>query len=141
MPRFLVAAVVAAVVALPSTALAAPAALPTVKRTLSASTRSCDTTSYRAPMAGFLTVRDDGTTRGDWDLALVDRRGKATLASSKAFGSREKSQSRRMHHSLRRSSATASSLRVMWNGARSQPLVVLTSISRARPSGSKLAMS
>jgi len=36
---------------------------------------------------------------------------------------------------------TASSLRVMWKGVRSHPFVVLTSISRASPSGAKLAMS
>src|SRR6478672_7006084 len=77
----------------PTTALAAPTALPAVKRTLSASSRSCATTSYRAPMSGFVTVRDDGTTRGDWDLSLVDRRTKAVLASSKSFGSHEVAQS------------------------------------------------
>src|SRR3954466_10197884 len=77
---------------LPSTAVAAPVALPAVKRTLSASSHSCASTSYRAPMAGFVSVRDDGTTRGDWDLALVDTRSKRALASSKAFGSREVAQ-------------------------------------------------
>src|SRR3954447_6254035 len=77
---------------LPSTAVAAPVALPAVKRTLSASSHSCASTSYRAPMAGFVSVRDDGTTRGDWDLALVDARSKRALASSKAFGSREGAQ-------------------------------------------------
>lgn len=50
--------------------------------------------------------------------------------SSNAFGSRETFQSRNRRHSDRRSSATASSLRVMWKGLRSHPFVVLTSISR-----------
>src|SRR3954463_8002187 len=78
---------------LPSTAVAPPPALPAVKRPLSAPSHGCATTSYRAPMAGFVSVRDDGTTRGDWDLALLDARSKRALATSKAFGSRELAQS------------------------------------------------
>lgn len=71
---------------------------------------------------------------------------RATCASrggriSNAFGSREKVHSRTRHHSARMASATASSLRLIWKGVRSQPLVVLTSISLQRPSTSKLAMS
>jgi hypothetical protein len=66
----LVTAVALAVAAalVPSTALAAPAVLPAVKRKLTASNHGCATRSYNAPMAGFVTVRDDGTTGGDWDL-------------------------------------------------------------------------
>ena len=55
--------------------------------------------------------------------------------SSKALGSRAKFHRRRRHHSVGRLSATASSFRVMWNGVRSQPLVVFTSMSRVWPSG------
>jgi hypothetical protein len=77
----------------PSSAIAAPTLLTPVKRTLSASSKSCAGTSYRAPMSGFVTVREDGTTRGDWDLALIDKRSRTTLASSKSFGSREVAQS------------------------------------------------
>src|SRR4051812_486340 len=77
----------------PSTALAAPSFLPATTRTLTASTHDCASASYRAPMAGFVTVRDDGTTAGDWDLSLADNRTKTVLASSKAFGSREVAQS------------------------------------------------
>ena len=55
--------------------------------------------------------------------------------SSKALGLRAKFHSRRRRHSAGRFSATSSSLRVMWKGVCSQPLVVFTSISRARPSG------
>src|SRR4051794_624510 len=76
----------------PSTALAAPAVMPAVKRTLTASSGRCDATSYRVPMAGFVTVRDDGTTRGDWDLVIRDARSKRPLATSNAFGSREVAQ-------------------------------------------------
>jgi hypothetical protein len=94
MHRLVTAAALALAAAIvPSMAVAAPATLPTVKRTLSASTRSCDTTSYRAPMAGFVSVRDDGTTRGDWDLAVVDNRSRSTVGASKAFGSNELVQS------------------------------------------------
>ncbi len=76
----------------PSTALAAPSFLPAVKRTISASPHSCATKAYTAPMAGFVTVRDDGTTRGDWDLTVADARSKRTLATSNAFGSHELAQ-------------------------------------------------
>src|SRR5439155_7650583 len=78
---------------IPSSAFAAPAVLPPLERTLTAANHACATTSYRAPMAGFVSVRDDGTTRGDWDLALLDARSKRALATSKAFGSREVAQS------------------------------------------------
>jgi Zinc carboxypeptidase len=76
----------------PPTALASPAVMPAVKRTLTASSGRCDTSAYSVPMAGFVTVRDDGTTRGDWDLAIRDARSKRTLATSNAFGSREVAQ-------------------------------------------------
>ena len=92
MHRLATAVLLAFAAALPASALAAPSVLPPVERTLSASNHRCATTAYRAPMAGFLTVRDDGTTRGDWDLSVLDARSKRELASSKAFGSREVAQ-------------------------------------------------
>jgi zinc carboxypeptidase len=76
----------------PASAIAAPSFLPAIQRTLTATNHRCASTSYRAPMAGFLTVRDDGTTRGDWDLSVVDRRARRALATSDAFGSHEVAQ-------------------------------------------------
>src|SRR4051794_16127339 len=77
----------------PASALAAPTFLPAVNRTITAASHSCASASYRAPMAGFVTVRDDGTTRGDWDLTLLDAQSRRVLATSNAFGSREVAQS------------------------------------------------
>jgi hypothetical protein len=97
----------AAVLVIPATAAqAAPASLPAVKRTLSASgttKASCyqglrsgagvATTSYRAPMNGFVDVRS-ASTKGDWDLALYDARNPhRALQGSNAFDSREVVQS------------------------------------------------
>src|SRR3954469_7510316 len=94
MHRLATAALLALAAAIaPSAALATPSFLPTVNRTLSAGSHSCATSTYRAPMAGFVTVRDDGTTRGDWDLSLRDARTGRSLAASHAFGSREVVQS------------------------------------------------
>jgi hypothetical protein len=76
----------------PTTAIAAPSVLPPVKRTLTASKGSCATTTYRTPMSGFVTVRDDGTTKGDWDLAVTDARSRSKLASSKGFRANEVAQ-------------------------------------------------
>src|SRR3954453_2068844 len=90
----LVTAVALAIAAclVPSSALAAPAFLPTKTRTLSAPAGKCATTTFRAPMIGYAVVRDDGTTRGDWDLTVADARSGDTLAASHAFGSREVAQ-------------------------------------------------
>src|SRR3954451_12336657 len=90
----LVTAVALAIAAclIPSSALAAPAFLPTKTRTLRAPAGKCATTSFRAPMIGYAVVRDDGTTLGDWDLTLTDARSGDTLAASHAFGSREVAQ-------------------------------------------------
>src|SRR3954447_8654498 len=85
-------ALAAAAVLVPSSALAAPTFLPTKTRTLTASSGRCATTTYRAPMAGFLTARDDGTTRGDWDLNVRDVRTGRALAISHALGSTEVAQ-------------------------------------------------
>src|SRR4051812_1984056 len=81
-----------AAVIVPSTALAAPAVLPAVKRTLTASSHSCTTSAYRAPMAGFLTVRTGAPTGGDWDLSVRDARTRRQMAASNAFGSQEVAQ-------------------------------------------------
>src|SRR3954451_4758423 len=90
----LVTAVALAIAAclIPSSALAAPAFLPTKTRTLRAPAGKCVTTTFRAPMIGYAVVRDDGTTRGDWDLTVADTRSRDTLAASHAFGSREVAQ-------------------------------------------------
>src|SRR3954452_17001778 len=70
-------------------------ALPTVQRTLSAphSSASCaagatSTTTYTAPMAGFVTARLDAAG-GEWDLYAGDARTHRSLGSSRAFGSHE----------------------------------------------------
>src|SRR3954470_10060476 len=90
----LVTAVALAIAAclIPSSALAAPAFLPTKTRTLRAPAGKCATTTFRAPMIGYAVVRDDGTTRGDWDLTVADARSRDTLAASHAYGSREVAQ-------------------------------------------------
>src|SRR4051812_17179510 len=82
---------------LPGTALAATA-LPTVQRTLSASNSSgactagaTDSTTYTAPMAGFLTTRLNAAS-GDWDLAVTDAASHRSLSTSRAFGSHEVAQ-------------------------------------------------
>src|SRR4051812_44354370 len=85
-------AVAAAAALVPSSAIAAPSFLPTKTRTLSATSGKCATTTFRAPMIGFASVRDDGTTKGDWDLNLRDARTGRTLAASHAIGSREVAQ-------------------------------------------------
>src|SRR6476660_1822015 len=90
-----------AAVIVPSTALAAPTALPAVKRTLTAvgtssavchdglrSGRGIARTSYRAPMSGFVTIRG-AATRGNWDLAVYDARTKHAMTSSESFTSNE----------------------------------------------------
>ena len=82
---------------LPGTAVAVTA-LPTVQGTLTASktSRVCaagatDSTTYTAPMAGFVTARLNAAG-GDWDLALSDARTHRGLSTSKAFGSSEVTQ-------------------------------------------------
>jgi hypothetical protein len=94
----------AASLAATAAAQAAPALLPPVKRTLSASattSRSCDVSrsgrgvaraSYRAPMAGFVTVRSADTVRGNWDLTVFDAASRRALATSQGFRSVEVAQ-------------------------------------------------
>jgi Zinc carboxypeptidase len=88
---------------LPAVAQAAPTALPTIDRTLSAAattSRSCLTahragtvrTTYVAPMAGFLNARLLAPDTSDWDLVLRDARTGLNIGASQAFGSHEVSQ-------------------------------------------------
>src|SRR3954447_3452719 len=98
------AALALAAALVPSIAVAAPSALPPVKRSLaSASTtdRTCHAslysgkgiarTTYRAPMSGFVTVRD-AAKRGNWNLAVFDARTRHALTSSESFSSNEVAQ-------------------------------------------------
>jgi len=73
--------------------------LPTVTRSLTAasSSASCEgaasaTTTWTAPMAGFMTARLTAAG-GEWDLFLADARSRQSLSQSRAFGSQEVSQS------------------------------------------------
>src|SRR3954468_16042893 len=98
--RHLFAALAVALAIPVAAAEAGPTSLPAVKRTLSASGTTgarCDqglrsgrgiaTTTYRAPLAGFVDVRLAGS-KGDWDLALYDARNrKRALQGSNGFGS------------------------------------------------------
>jgi hypothetical protein len=73
--------------AAPAGAAVTPKTLPIIAKTLKAvQGKACTTTSYRAPLTGFLDVRLRGS--GDWDLTVKDARG-LTLATSNAFGGRE----------------------------------------------------
>src|SRR3954447_25606050 len=74
-------------------------ALPTVQRTLTAthSSATCadgatSTTSYTAPITGFVTARLDAAG-GEWDLYMGDARTHRSLSVSRAFGSHEVTQS------------------------------------------------
>jgi hypothetical protein len=99
-----VGAVAAAAALLPTTAPAAPSALPAVKRSLSAASttgRVCHSsplsgkgiarTTYRPPMSGFVTIRG-AAARGNWDLAVFDARTRRALTSSESFSSSEVAQ-------------------------------------------------
>ena len=106
--RFPTVLLVLLALSIPATAGAtAPSFLPPVKDQLSASKaakrmcaarllpdsrRGIERSGYRAPMSGFVNVRLSGPRRGDWDLAVFDRRSKTLLASSQAFRSRELAQ-------------------------------------------------
>jgi hypothetical protein len=99
-------ATLAAVSIVPTAASAAVVrTLPTVKRTLAADAtakRDCfakvarghavDATTYKARMSGYVTVRLAGSDRGDWDLALFDKRTGRQIASSAGYGSHEVAQ-------------------------------------------------
>jgi hypothetical protein len=76
--------------AVPADAAVVPVSLPALVRTLTAQAKgACTTTTYRAPLAGFLDARLRGS--GDWDLDLRDDAGRA-LAGSHGFGGREVAQ-------------------------------------------------
>jgi hypothetical protein len=77
-----------AALAVPAAAGAAPTALPSVDRVLTAAAGQCDRTAYQAPISGFLNVRLDAAG-GDWDLLLRDGEGGAPLRSSRSFGATE----------------------------------------------------
>ncbi|HEV7804456.1 MAG TPA: M14 family zinc carboxypeptidase [Solirubrobacteraceae bacterium] len=80
----------ALVCAVPAGASVAPATLPALVRTLTATGQAaCTTTTYRAPLPGFLDARLRGG--GDWDLELRDAAGR-TLAGSHGFGGNEVAQ-------------------------------------------------
>src|SRR3954451_17032417 len=90
----------AALVALASAAPAAAVVhLPTQTPTLSAASASSTcrgasaaTTTWTAPMAGFLSAQL-GARGGEWDLYATDARSGRTLSSSRAFGASELVQS------------------------------------------------
>src|SRR4051812_44861169 len=107
MHRLALASAILISAAVPASSLAAPAALPAVKRTAVAkqtAQRDCQartargrrgvaTTTYRAPMAGFVTVRSAASDKSDWDLSLFDARSGRALGGSAGFGSHEVAQS------------------------------------------------
>lgn len=106
MHRLALAAALLIAATLPASSIAAPAALPAVKRTAVAkksAQRDCQartargkrgvaTTTYKAPMAGFVTVRSAASDKSDWDLALFDARSGRALGGSAGFGSHEVAQ-------------------------------------------------
>jgi hypothetical protein len=72
--------------------------LPTVQRTLTtaSASKACpakatSSTTYTAPLAGFLTARLEAA-RGDWDLYLADAQSRRALSASRAIGASEVSQ-------------------------------------------------
>jgi Zinc carboxypeptidase len=92
MPRLtlLMLGIAAALVgAAPAGAVSAATSPPAVPRTLTAQKGSCSSTTYRAPLTGYLDVRLRGS--GDWDLRLRDALG-TTLAASRGFGGSEVAQ-------------------------------------------------
>ncbi len=104
MRRFSIpAAVLLAALTSASAAMAQPAALPTVTRTLTADSavkRTCASTadraargvaisSYTAPISGYLTARLAAASTSDWDLVAIDAASGRRLATSEAFRSNE----------------------------------------------------
>jgi hypothetical protein len=93
MHRLLLPLALAASAAIAAPASAAPVSLPTLQRTATAPVRACDTTSYVAPMSGYVTGRLSGAASSDWDLGAVDHATDASLSQSRGFRSREVVQS------------------------------------------------
>src|SRR4051795_1395105 len=97
----------ALLVAAPAATAAMPTALPTVTRTVSAAAarpttcvllggadlRSVGTTTYTAPISGYLTTRLAAADSSNWDLTVVDASSNRVVASSRGFGSHEGVQS------------------------------------------------
>ncbi len=82
--------VVSLLAAAPADAAVGAKALPAVAKSLTAQRPgACATTTYRAPLPGFLDARLHGS--GDWDLELRRASGR-TLAASRSFGGREVAQ-------------------------------------------------
>ncbi len=73
----------------PAGAATEPPSRPIVKDLLTKADRSV---TYKAPVAGFLTVRTAASDRSDWDLDVRDAKTAQTLASSHGFGSHEVAQ-------------------------------------------------
>jgi hypothetical protein len=105
MPKLGALTILAALLLVPASAGARVPSLPPVERTLTAAAaekrdcasglaegaRGIATTSYTAPISGFVDVRLAGA-RGDWDLALYDARTKRLAGTSQSFGAREVAQ-------------------------------------------------
>ena len=93
----------ALLVAAPAATAAMPTSLPLVSRTVSAAEarpttcvllggadlRSVGTTTYTAPISGYLTTRLAAADSSNWDLTVVDAASKRVVASSRGFGSHE----------------------------------------------------
>lgn len=106
MKTFVRAAVALVAVLAPASASAATGSLPPVKKSLTASAaadRTCSdrarsgargvaVSSYRAPMAGFISTRLSASDESDWDLALFDAASGDRVAASESFSSRELAQ-------------------------------------------------
>src|SRR3954469_4264648 len=90
----------ALLVAVPAATAAMPTALPTVTRTVSAADarpttcvllggsdlRSVGTTTYTAPISGYLTTRLAAADSSNWDLTVVDAASNRVTAGSRGFG-------------------------------------------------------
>src|SRR3954468_8741293 len=97
----------ALLIAAPAATAAMPTSLPIVSRTVSAADarpttcvllggadlRSVGTTTYTAPISGYLTTRLAAADSSNWDLTVVDAASNRVIASSRGFGSHEVVQS------------------------------------------------
>ena len=97
----------ALLIAAPAATAAMPTSLPIVSRTVSAADarpttcvllggadlRSVGTTTYTAPISGYLTTRLAAADSSNWDLTMVDAASNRVIAGSRGFGSHEVVQS------------------------------------------------
>src|SRR4051794_30503195 len=83
----------AAAIAPAAASAATPATLAPVTGAISAPLKGCATTTYTAPISGYVTVRGVAADTSDWDLVVRDKRTGAQLAASRGFGSHEVAQS------------------------------------------------